>query len=155
MSDIKATLDIKDWNSTLENIKKNVRNPFELLQTAYGTLGYKNIIEHFNNESGPEGPWKKRSFETNRVYQMLGKKNARYSANNKILQLTGLLRQSITPTSTKRFDSNAILIFSNVRYSGKHDRGEEGMPKRSFMWFSEKVKTMMAELISKNVMDKK
>ena len=43
---------------------------------------------------------------------------------------------------------NAVEVFANAIYGGKHDRGEDGMPKREFMYFSDRGKERMAEIIA-------
>ena len=46
----------------------------------------------------------------------------------------------------KKLSSNAIMIFANADYGGKHDRGE-GVAKREFMYFSNTAQDNMAKLI--------
>lgn len=143
----KAELNAGEWVGFLSAVQSKVKNPSELLKAAFMTAGYKDIIQHFSDERGPMGKWRARSAETQYQYAMRSRYDSRYNPSNKLLQLTGNLRQSILPTNTKKVAYNAIEIFANAEYGGRHDRGED-MPRREFMWFSEDAKEKMAQVIA-------
>jgi len=143
-----AQLNAGEWTGFLSSIQNKIKNPSELLKSAFMTAGFKDLMQHFEDEKGPTGKWKSRSPETQIQYAIKNKINSRYNPSNKILQLTGKLRGSILPTNTKKVSYNAIEIFANSKYGHRHDSGTDGMPQREFMWFSEKAKDLMANIIS-------
>lgn len=143
----KATLNAGEWTSFLSSVQSKVKDPSALLKAAFMTAGFQDIIQHFRDEKGPDGKWRPRSPITQMQYAMRNKTDSRYNPSNKLLQLTGNLRKSILPTNTKKVSKNAIEIFANAEYGGRHDRGED-MPQREFMWFSDSAKDRMAQIIS-------
>lgn len=144
----RAELNAGEWLGFLSAIQSKVKDPSALLKTAFMTAGFKDIIQHFNDEKGPMGKWKSRSAETQAQYALRNKRDSRYNPSNKILQLTGNMRKSILPTNTKKISKNAIEIFNTAEYSHRHDSGTDGMPQREFMWFSNDAKERMAQIIS-------
>jgi len=144
----KASLEAGEWTSFLNGVRGKVQNPIALLKAAFMTAGFADIIKHFADEQGPFGKWKPRSAYTQAQYAIRQKTDSRYNPSNKILQLTGNLRQSILPTNIKKAGTHSVEIFANSEYGGKHDRGEDGMPKREFMWFSDSAKERMAQVIA-------
>lgn len=148
-----AKIDLTAWRDLLKTIQSKGRNIAGILKAVFGTIGFRNLIEHFNKEEGPDGKWKARSPGTQLQYALIeaGKRKpprgtpaAAYNPSNKILQLTGALRGSILPSNVENITQSSILIFSNSKYGGKHDRGEDKMPKRTFMWFSQETLDRMA-----------
>lgn len=78
-----------------------------------------------------------------------------FDSRNRLLQLTGNLRKSIMPGSlnkqTEIIDSERVMVFSPVPYSGQHDEGDpsRNLPARTFMWLNEKEKDDMGNIILK------
>ena len=154
MSEIVAEIDLSKWNSLLHSLEKNGKNAVGILKAVFNTFGFKEINDHFREERGPDGKWKKRSAITQKIYADIssgkrkpprGYSRAAFNPSNKILQLTGTLRGSMLPQNVRRLTSNSIMIFTPVKYSGKHDRGEDKMPKRTFMWMGDPALRDMAE----------
>lgn len=145
---VKATLNAGEWVGFLSAMNSKIKNPSELLKTAFMVSGFKDIIQHFDDEKGPMGKWKARSPETQMQYAMRGRKDSRYNPSNKILQLTGNLRKSILPSNVKKLSRNAVEIYANSEYGHRHDSGTDGMPQREFMWFSDSAKDKMSQIIS-------
>lgn len=100
-------------------------------------LVFQNIMDHFEQEEGPGGPWKAWSKVYDEHMQKIGK------GGNKILQDTGRLRQSFTPRNVRRV-SDGILWFNPAKtkkgfpYAAHHDE------TRTFMWLSPGILEDMA-----------
>lgn len=142
-----AILQAGSWDRFFKKVDSTLKNPVQVLSAAYGTRGYRDIIDHFEKEEGPNGKWASRSDATQRSYASRQRSDAKYSPFNKILQLSGDTRKSITPTSYKKEGRDAIKVFAGTNYSGQHDRGEGGLPQRSFMWLSKSALQDMAKII--------
>lgn len=127
-----AILEDSAWKTFFSRTEKKLKNPNAILATAYATVGYKDIISHFQDEAGPSGKWT----PSKRVQRSGGK----------TLQDTGNLRQSITPTNYRN-ETQAIRVFAAAPYGGIHDRGGRNMPQRSFMWLSKKALSDMAKIV--------
>lgn len=156
MVNFKATLDSRVFKKFLVSIRKKLGNSNKMLRIAYATAGFRDIIEHFRKEQGPAGKWRRRSQFTQELYLAINKGAAEppegiprraFNPRNKILQLTGNMRQSIEDKKVQNSGRNAITIISNVSYSGKHDEGLEGLPRRKFMWLSSRAMNSMGKIV--------
>lgn len=143
-----VTLTSKEWQSFFKNATYITSNFGKYLMAAANIFGFKDIIEHFEDEKGPDGNWPKRSANTNRAYDILG---GSYSSSNKLLQLTGRLRGSFMPGSSyiKQNDRLSVTLFSDptLDYARVHDEGSDSMPKREFMWLSDKAKQLILTML--------
>lgn len=150
--------DDREWRAFLGAILNQAKDMSRILSVAYGTAGIADIKKHFVDEQGPNAPWKPRKASTNERYLKIalgehkppkGTSKAQYNPGNKILQMTGQLRNSILPANWRRKSATAIEVFSNDIKSGTHDRGdkERNIPARSFMWLSDNAKEKMALII--------
>ena len=91
-------------------------------------IGYKDIIQHFQEEAGPQAKWKSLKFR-----------------KGKILQDTGRLRMSIS----FRTVGNTGNIGTNIIYGATHQFGRDKIPARPYLWFSERTKqNIKKELMS-------
>lgn len=118
----------------------------------FSAIVYRDIIDHFEKQEGPSGPWQQWS----KIYRDL--MAARGRSQNKILQDTGRLRQSFRPTNF-RTNPAAITWFNPARtskgypYAAAHDLGLDGYPQREFMWLSPKalkdIESTVLEYITK------
>jgi phage gpG-like protein len=158
MANVVLKIDTAEWDKFLASIKAKGANPFPVLKTAYETIGYKDLMDHFQRQEGPEGQWPPRRAETNRAYDAIaagrrqppsGSPRAAYRSSNKLLQLTGNLRQSISPTGAKRLNAHTAVVYANAPYAGAHEEGRQKLPVRSFMWISDNAMEKMAHLILK------
>lgn len=129
---------------------------------------FKDVIAHFRAEAGPDGPWKKwsRSYLNSiaglvafrrirgRVVPITSDKfltkNKPPRKPGKKLQDTGFLRQSNQPgflnsVSGARRHPKGALFFNNARtrsgfpYAFAHNEGGPVLPKRQFMWLSDRA----------------
>lgn len=107
---------------------------------------YKDIIDHFKNEEGPtEGTfWA--------AWSDAYAKHAQKNGRKKILQWSGKLRQSFTP-SNYRQQKDGILFYNNAKtssgfpYAWHHNFGNstgQGQ-SRTFMWISDKAMNQVVE----------
>lgn len=139
-----AKIDDRQWRFFLDKVGRNIKDGARLLDVAAKTHGFKDIITHFKQEQGPDGKWenlKRSTIEKRTKGAGVGRA--------KILQDTGRLRNSIINKLTRRRGHDQIEMFSNVSYSGKHDRGDssENLPQRQFMWLSDGAQELMAQTI--------
>lgn len=139
-----AKIDDRQWRTFLIRVGRNIKDGARLLDVAAKTHGFKDIITHFAQEKGPDGRWKPLTKAT-----IQRRTKGKGGGRPKILQDEGNLRKSIIAKSTRRRGKNELEMFSNVGYSGKHNEGDpsENLPKREFMWLSEKAQGLMAETI--------
>ena len=156
MSAIISELDMRDWKRFLSAVQQKGRGVTKILRAAFNLFGFKDINEHFREEEGPDGAWAKRKASTQALYAAIasgrvsppsGAARAAYNPTNKILQLTGLLRQSILPTNIRNVTQNSIMVFANAPYGKRHDEGDaaRGLAKRPFMWLSDGALNKMAQ----------
>lgn len=152
MADIAITLKAKVLKKYLAKMSKKMRIPSKLLRPIANIYAFKDIVDHFNKQKGNKGRWRKRSSFTQQYYRAIqvgelappkGQSRAQYNPANKILQMTGTLRNSLRQGSAKRYSKDSVIIRSNVAYSGIHDKGgkKDGhrIPARPFMWLSNKA----------------
>lgn len=132
---------------------KTSRTPIpRLLRVAFNTDGFRDVIDHFKQEEGQTGKWRRRARSTQEFYAAMNKRGRTvFNPSNKLLQLTGKLRQSLLPTNVRSKGSNSIVFFSTDKKSGVHDRGssKKNIPKRQFMWMSKKGMGKMIKTILK------
>lgn len=150
---ISATLDVRQWLNTTNKLKAVFRDKTALLKAAFSIAGFRDIQDHFKQESGPDGNWKARKESTQLAYFRKSKYDARYNPSNKLLQLTGNLRQSVMSSRAdiKPMGPNAIQVFAGANYSNVHDSGGNKMPQRKFMWLSKTALDQMNEIILKRL----
>lgn len=155
--EVSIEFDDSQWKAFLTGLQNKINKADKLLEVAFMTHGFADIIDHFRAESGPDTIWPERAESTQIAYQKIssgqwqaprGAAAGAYDPGNLLLQLTGKLRKSLlrNPQAIKKIGKDAIKVFSNVEYSGRHDRGE-GVPKREFMWLSDRAKERMAVTI--------
>ena len=150
-----ATLDTSEWTKWINGTAGKLKDVGKLLASAASLFAFKDIVEHFSKEEGPNGSWQKRSPATQIAYGKIaaglwapprGMRAGSFSPSNKLLQLTGNLRQSIGPGNmTVKRDS--VTIFANAPYSAVHDEGGKNMPARPFMWLNDDVQEKMLDVI--------
>ena len=125
------TFESEEWTRVLKKLKdkwKDIKNRKEF-GAIVAIAGFKDILSHFDDELGPTGKWQERS-EAYKIY-------AHKQGKTKILQFSGTLRKSFTPSSPKfRSNTSGIILYSKVPYARAHDEGLGKMPERKFMWLS-------------------
>jgi len=168
------------------SIKYDAKKAIELVNKATGrldktntimdviaTMAWRNVIKHFRDEEGKGGkPWA--PLKNNpRVFWPPGKTEPRTRGGTKVLQDTGLLRNSLMP----RVKKNEAHVFTKVKYAATHQFGKRipartssgkkmkfviggkkiftdkakgfKMPKRDFLWLEpKKINEMARKFIS-------
>lgn len=130
-------LDLGEWVHAFALIADNTSKIKNHLQAAANTIGFRDIVGHFDDEMSPDGKWEPRSQKTNEAYD---KRGGAYRSSNKLLQLTGELRKSIIPGTgqSKIIGQGSVKMFAGTDYSRTHDEGDSSrnIPQREFMWIS-------------------
>jgi len=138
---IEATFEDKEVADFLKSIATNLNkvkggdNKFAGLLSA---IVFRDVIGHFTQQEGSEGPWAPWSESYLEHMKKIGRQN------NMILQFTGRLRDSFRPTNFKA-TSEGLLWFNRAKtsedfpYAYAHDTGGGRLPKRDFMWLSDKA----------------
>lgn len=104
---------------------------------------HEDVTRHFENEKGPDGKWRafngrKWSDSYTKFLHKIGR------GGNQILQFSGRLRNNFKPADW-RTTNEGILWFNDAKtskgfpYASAHDKGGGKLPKRSFMWLSDKM----------------
>jgi len=107
-------------------MQKRIGNP-KVLMDVLGAKGSKNVVQHFDAEEGPMGPW-------------APLKNPRRSGGAGILKDTGRLRAAVRFRTTGQADAE---VFNQVSYAAYHEHGTENMPRRKFMWIDRQTRDGM------------
>ena len=147
-----------EWRKFLANVIGSMKDTSAILGVAYATKGIADIMQHFRDESGPSSPWRPRKASTDERYAKIaagiwknpkGTSRAQFNPSNKILQMTGTLRNSFLRNGWKKKSNTSIEAFSNDVKSRAHDEGypEKNIPARPFMWLSNDAKEVMAQII--------
>lgn len=157
MSQATITIESSGWTAFLQALSSNYK-PTKLLRAAFNTVGFANVIKHFSDEEGPTGSWNPRAQSTNNFYDAVssgrrkppkGIPKGAFSSGNKLLQMTGKMRQSLLPSNVTDLSKDSIMFFTNHPYSRAHDEGntKTNLPARSFMWLSDQAQETMAEVV--------
>lgn len=114
---------------------------------------FQDVLKHFEQEQGSDGKWKPWSESYADAMAKSG------HGGNKKLQFNGRLRQNFKPTSFRSV-KDGILWFNDARtqgdfpYAFAHNSGGDTLPKRDFMWLSDKALEKMAEQTLAFLLDK-
>lgn len=128
---ISARLDgMKEARALFNRISQRMQNPNTAMEVI-ATKGWKDVIDHFQNEEGPGGTWP-------------GLKYTRRRGGNKVLQDTGRLRIS---NRWRVVGGDEAHVYNNVAYANYHNKGTSRIPQRKFMWISDKSKLSMIKTL--------
>lgn len=148
MADARITFRSDKAEKFFRQLQRNVDDISEHEKSFWGAIGaraLRDVIDHFEKESGPDGPWKSWS----KVYAERSKK----LGFSKKLQRSGRLRQ----TNMIAFDGarrkEGILIHNPAKikktgfpYALAHNEGGPILPQRKFMWLSQKAANDIAAI---------
>lgn len=135
--------EVKDFLKNLDAKLKSIKGGKKQYLTLLTTIVYRDINEHFAKEESEEGAWQHWSEAYKRDMERRGK------GGNKILQDSGRLRNNFQMVNV-RSESKGISWFNNAvtksgfPYAWAHNEGDGKLPKRDFMWASEKSQDQMA-----------
>lgn len=130
----------KQWEKVINSIEKkwdDIKYRREFGGIISATV-FQDVVDHFEDEKGPDGPWSAWSKSYEKHLQKIGR------AGNKKLQFSGKLRQRFTPNKW-RPAPDGILFYNNAKtksgfeYAEAHNNGGSTSgrpPKREFMWIS-------------------
>ena len=142
-----AQFDNKVVNKFLSDLSKNYSQVTARDAKYIGVISalvFEDTIRHFEAEVGNDGPWEKWSAVYRAHMEKVGK------GGNKILQDSGGMRQKMMPIKSgkaTRTSKEGIVWYNNAKASGgfpiayAHDNDKDSrgqLPRRSFMWLSDK-----------------
>ena len=138
-ADVKITFNAREarkfFSSISENTKKQKKIAREYARTI-APIVVTDILNHFNKEKGPDGPWAKWSRAYSDHMARIGK------GGNRILVDSGKLRKGVD-VKNWRAAGKGIVFFNPAKtrsgfdYSGHHNT--TARTTRPFMWFSERA----------------
>ena len=147
-----ADKDLRDFLKNINARVKDVKDGKAKYIALLSAIVFKDVMEHFEKEEGPDGDWDPWSDIYREHMQRTGR------GGNKILQYNGRLRQNFKPTDN-RSSSAGIVWFNNAKtssgfpYAAAHDEGEGELPQREFMWASDEATERMADVTIQFIMD--
>ena len=145
----KVKLDDEEWQKYLDIIKRNLNKATDMLLGIASNYVFKDIVEHFRDESSEDGKWPTRNAATDRAYDLANKRHAWFDSSNKLLHMTDRLRGSLlSPNSEggiKKEGQGKISVFTTVPYAARHNYGYKNTPQREFMWLSNKAMDFIAK----------
>jgi phage gpG-like protein len=144
-----VVFDDREWRGFIDHFRKELGQPRKLLRVAFATAGFRDVIDHFGRSEGPKNPWQPRAASTQAAYARKHKTDSRYNPSNKLLILTGGLRQGFLPSNVEDKDATSIVFFNPTPHAAVHDNGskKKGIPQREFMWLSGKAQETMLNII--------
>lgn len=115
-------------------IKRTKHADKQLLGILTATV-FRDVITHFEDEEGSDGPWDAWSDVYAQHMEKIGR------GGNKILQNTGRLRQGFAPAASQSIGEfkwvNSSQTKDGFPYAYAHNEGGGRLPKRDFMWLSD------------------
>lgn len=152
MAEEYAVLDDARAQRFLKEIDSKVTEVAEKRREVVGLLGaviFRDVMDHFAKESGPQGAWKAWSKAYKAHMTAVGK------GGNRLLQDTGRLRGSFQP-GNYRVQNDGVLWFNPARtssgfpYAAHHD--ETAKTTRPFMWISDPALDELQDVIFKRIL---
>jgi hypothetical protein len=151
--------EIKDYLRKLQDRLEAVKGGAKEFLGILDAVVFRDVIEHFDNQAGPDGPWAARKEPYRSFIEGEGYTN--------ILQVTGRLRNAgrrrnadlnvgaslgvrgKPPTRPGKVMNEFIQWINPVPYARAHDEGTDTLPKREFMWLSkEAVENISAQTLA-------
>ncbi len=128
--------EVRKFLRDLDKRTKDIEGGRGKVARMLGAIVYRDIIDHFEKEEGPDGDWAPWSDKYARFMERIGK------SGNFILRDTGKMYNTMTPIKTGgnfKKTSAGFLWFNPLPYSGAHEYGSKAknIPSRSFMWLSD------------------
>lgn len=135
MANAEFKFEDKQWQKLLKKINTKWKDigDRKKFSDLVSIVVFKDIIDHFDQEQGPDGKWIRWSDLYRKHLEKIGR------GGNKILNFSGRLRGSITPQKGKKKTSSlGVLLYSNIEYAAAHQYGNQkrNLPARPFMWLS-------------------
>jgi len=130
--------EVKDFLKNVEKRLSGIENGSKEYTGLLSAIVYEDIIRHFEDEQGEGGPWQQWSASYKKQMNENGK------GGNKILQDTGKLRNTFKPSKVRK-TAVGFLWYNDAKVKGgfpyafAHNEGGPKLPKRDFMWLSDKA----------------
>lgn len=127
--------EVRQFIKNLQTRTKRVKGADAKYIGLLSAIVYADVIRHFEEQQGSQGPWEKWSDSYTEYMKEQGK------GGNKILQDTGKLRNNFKPQKVRSTNAG-ILWFNDAKtkkgfpYAAAHQDGGSRLPKRDFMWLS-------------------
>ncbi len=136
--------EITEFLASIGKKLKTIKNGEAKYAALLSSIVYRDVNDHFEKESGPDGKWTHWSF----LYTVQMEKRGK--GGNKILQDSGRLRNNFKPTNFKSSNEGPIWFNDATTkggfpYAYAHNEGDGNLPQRQFMWFSGNAVEKMAE----------
>lgn len=157
---VKLALNLEPWSKLLEKLADKTRLR-RFLKVLAQVIAYKEIVQHFKKNEGPEGKWPPRSESTEKTYREIyegkrrppeGYQRGMFKPGGALLVLSGQLSRSFSLANI-RADQESVTLFNPIEYAGVHDEGGDvtgarragHVPQRKFMWVSQQGLDLMAK----------
>lgn len=118
----------------LQKMRENLTNPSPTMQKV-SILMHKDVMDHFGKESDEKNKWVPLKYKRKR------------GGSARILQDTGRMRSSISPSNTKE----DAIVGTGIVYAATHQYGDSNrnIPQRKFLWLSKEIKEQITKLVGK------
>lgn len=135
--------EVTDFLKGLDTRLKEVKDGKKKFVGLLSAIVFGDVISHFEQEKGSDGKWKSWSSSYKKHMNQIGR------SGNKVLQFSGRLRQNFKPTDYKS-SRDGINWFNDAvtngyPYAWGHNEGDGKLPKREFMWLSDKAMDSITE----------
>ena len=146
--DLKAEFDNKKVDAffkQLNNSRDAIKNAKKAYAQSVGGKVLAEITHHFEFEEGPGGRWP----EWSRAYTIQRAEDGKLG--NLLLQDSGRLKKGVKAGNYRKV-SDGIEWYNNAKtksgfpYAYAHDEGGPKLPKRSFMWLSNKSLDLISKI---------
>ena len=158
MADFEVRLDDSAWREFMGAMKGRLHRGNDALVAAYSTIGIGDVMRHFRDQAGPDGPWRRRLLTTDyhdaKVYSgqwkpWPGTRRSWYDPSRPLLVFSGRMRKGVLAgrSHARHAGQGKVVISNPMPYSGKHDEGI-GVQKREFMWLSDDAQQNMVNAVA-------
>lgn len=135
----------REFFAKVERNVKDVREKDRAYVSSISAVVFQDVMDHFRMQEGSLGKWKAWSKAYRERMERIGK------GGNRLLQDNGRLRQTFTPTRWRTKVEgvewyNPAKTAKGFPYAAAHDVGGPKLPKRDFMWLSQKAFSRVADL---------
>lgn len=145
--------EVKSFLNNLDKKLSGIENGSKEYTGLLSAIVYEDIIRHFEDEEGSKGPWKQWSPSYKKYMDAEGK------GGNQILQDSGKLRNNFKPSKVRKVSAgflwyNDAKVQGGFPYAYAHNEGGKQLPKRDFMWLSDKAMDKISEQTLKFMIEK-
>lgn len=143
---------VKKFFKQLSENVDDIEKKNKVFWGALSAVAFRDVLDHFSKEQGESGPWKKWSSIYTAHMQRIGR------ASNKKLQFSGQLRQNVRLADSSSRIKQGQLLFNPAQtkkgfpYAKAHDEGGRKLPKRDYMWLSDKALNQMSVIMAEHTL---